>query len=201
MKILEKITEDEMISVFLLAEIHSSRFGARIRKFVKQLGVSKEVVLNPDLKDEKQNRQRKNILEKHRYYKSRKRFFESFPADVQWYRAEINPREFRKLFYINEEYWVLRSHGSRLASDGAKSVLSGEKIFSESNRVFYDVARSLDNKTQRPIILVAQNKTSKRVVMEGHVRMTAYSMRQKKIPKRMRVLVGFSKRMNEWDLY
>ena len=51
MKIIRRISEDEMVAVFLRGEIYSTRFGPVLRELLEQDGVDRSIVGSPDLTD------------------------------------------------------------------------------------------------------------------------------------------------------
>lgn len=45
------------------------------------------------------------------------------------------------------------------------------------------------------------NEKSKVVVLEGHARLTAYFIDSEYLPDEIEVLIGYSEKFSEWDLY
>lgn len=51
------------------------------------------------------------------------------------------------------------------------------------------------------MILATDEQALKLVVLEGHVRMTAYVLTPAYIPRELRTIVGFSPNIDKWTLY
>ena len=202
MKILKKISEDEMIIEFLKAEINSKRFGKTIIDALNKKKKSKNIIINPNLEDKKENQFRRKLFGEVRGFGKNKDIFEDFPKDVKWYKARITKKELGKIKYIDYSYWNKLSNGTRLPVQAAKNINAGVKIFNVSNEGFLEILSVIKNKkTFPPMIFVAKNKKSRIVVLEGHARLTAFFIEPKYIPKTMDVIIGYSEKMTLWNLY
>lgn len=202
MKLLNQISEDEVIAVFLKTEIKSNRFGKRILDSLKKDKKSKNIIINPNLEDTKENQYRKKLLGKVRGFGINKYLFENFPKDVKWYKAIVEKQELKKVKYIDYSYWNKLSNGTRLPAQAAKNIKAGVKVFGVSNKGFINILSEIKKRrTFPPMIFVAKNKRSRMVVLEGHARLTAYFLEPKYIPKTMKIIMGYSNKMNNWDLY
>lgn len=197
MKILKKISENEMIAEFLKGEIKSKRFGKDITGALEKEKKSKNIIIGPNLNNKRENTFRKKLL-----FKVRKEFFEGFPADIRWYEAIIQKQELKKVKYIDFSYWNKLSDETRLPIRAAKNVKAGIKIFDVSNKGFFEIQSEIKKGKKMPLmIFIAQNKKSQIVILEGHARLTAYFLNEKYIPKEMKIIIGYSGKLTEWDLY
>jgi hypothetical protein len=61
-------------------------------------------------------------------------YFEGLPLDVQWERAMLSKQELEQVKYIEYDYWVELSSGSRLPRDGARNILAGDEVFGISHQ-------------------------------------------------------------------
>ncbi len=52
-----------------------------------------------------------------------------------------------------------------------------------------------------PLILVAKDVDAYQVVMEGHVRLTAYLIAPEYIPSKLEVILGYSEQLTDWGCY
>jgi hypothetical protein len=68
MKILNKSSENEMVALFLYEEIKSERWVNQINKILKKENINKNIIFNPDLNDNEENRLRKMVLKDFRGY-------------------------------------------------------------------------------------------------------------------------------------
>lgn len=202
MEILKKITEDEMISIFLQAEMDSVRFGKNLHKQLKINRLNPEIIEKPNTTDSEQNKQRRLLLREYRGFGQNKELFENFPKDFAWSMVVLNKEDLQLVKYINYDYWVELSGGSRLVADGARNVLKGVKIFNQPNTNFIKAAEALSRGIRFPEpILVSKDENSDLVILEGHLRLTAYLMEPEFIPEKLKAVVGFSKDIVKWDLY
>lgn len=202
MKTIKKIDENEMIAVFLQAEIDSPRFSKHILAILKKNGVGREIIENPDVNNEKENIYRANLLDKYRGFGKKTLLFDCFPSNVQWERVLLSKDELKKVMFINLDYWVKLSGGSRLAVDAAKNITSGVEVFGKSNKHFWEAAELLKRGGKFPeIILVSTDKGGKLVTLEGHLRLTVYFLRPEYTPKELEVIVGYSKDFANWGFY
>ena len=201
MKILRKVSENEVIIIFLKGELQSSRFKEGILKIFKEEAIDKKIIEQPNIKSQQENDSRRSIMAKFRGFGENRLLFESFPKEVKWNEAFLNSDEFKKIKYIRWDYWINLTKGSRLPIDAAKRIISKELDSKEINN-FKKAAKDLKERKSFPVmILVAIDKKSPLVVLEGHLRLTAYMLAPEYIPEEIKVIIGFSKDFHKWDLY
>ena len=75
MNIIKDTTENEMISMFLKGEFHSSRWEDSINKYLLELGIDDSIINEPNCNNSNENEIRRNILDSYRCYSSRKELF------------------------------------------------------------------------------------------------------------------------------
>jgi len=201
MRFVNNITEEEMVAVFLRAELKSTRWSKRILETLKKNNLDKEIIEKPDVTDNKENGYRAKTLGEIRGYKKDSGFFEGFPNNVKWVRAMLNKDELRKARYINYSYWIELSGGSRLLKGAVRNIKKGVEVFGQSNKQFFKLAKLIDKGEKFPeIILVGTNEREKFVILEGHVRLTAYFL-AKNPPTELEAIVGYSKDTPKWSNY
>lgn len=165
---------------------------------MESLGVTEKIITLPDLGSADQNRTRDEILGRYRGWKHNQYLFSDFPKSVAWYEVELTPKEIEKLKYINYSYWVKMSGGSRLVKDAACNIRQGRTVFGESNQRFFKVAKEIEGGYKFPeMILVAEDEKTTPVILEGHLRATAYVLSRKK-PKIIKALLGVDPSIKEW---
>ena len=202
MKLIGQISEDEVISEFLMGEVNSSRFGKNIINNLKKDKKPKKIIIKPNLKNKKENLSRKKLLGKIRGFGKNKKIFENFPKEIIWNKAIFDKKELKKVRYIDYSYWNELSNKSRLPIEAVKKISKGEKAYDVSNDGFFEILSVIKQKKKFPkMIFVAKNKKSRIVVLEGHARLTAYFLASRYIPKEMEVIIGFSEKIINWDLY
>jgi hypothetical protein len=194
----EPISEDEMIAVFLRTEIASTRFAQGILAILTREGYPQSIIEQPNLDDPRENAYRRKVLGEWRGYGRNADVFGDFPPNVRWYRATIEKRELATLRYINDDYWIELSGGSRLAVDAAVRIRQGIKAFEVDNGGFWRMAEALCAGAIFPeLILVGRDEQAQLVVLEGHARLTAYCLRPDCIPATLTVLVGYAPQMDK----
>lgn len=202
MKILDSVTEDVIVAEFLRGEITSERFGRTITRQLEEAGLDNKVVELPDTTDTRENALRRALLNAVRGYGSRIGLFDGFPTDVEWHSALLGRDEILNVRYINYSYWIEITAGSRLPGDAAKNISEGREVFGESNDRFVKAAEAVKrNIGFPPLILVTHNLDSPAVVLEGHLRLTGYTLAWEYLPPEVAVYIGVSASMTDWSLY
>lgn len=100
MRLLAQITEDEMIAVFLKAEIQSERFAQQIINKLDQDGQERRLVDRPDCTNPLENAYRRQLLASYRPY-----VLEELAPQTVWYRAMLRREELMEVCYIDYSYW------------------------------------------------------------------------------------------------
>ena len=200
MRVIRASSEDEMVAVFLRGELLSDRFGETVRGALAQAGAGEEVVLNANLDDARENALRREVLGTARGYGRREGVFGGFPDDVRWERAMLAPDEVLAIRFIDYDYWVELSGGSRLPTDAARRIRAGVTVFGVPNDGFFAIADSFASSSPPSLIAVGGIGPGV-VLLEGHVRLTAFALRPDLLPDELEVLVGQSPRIGEWALW
>jgi hypothetical protein len=193
MHLLEAITEDDMVAVFLKTEINSVRYSSDILALLRRDGMSPRIIDTPDTRNQEENTYRIRLLGDFRGYKQGRDLFLSFPDVVSWYRAILSREELARVRYVDYSYWNELSSGSRLPADAATNIHAGKVVFGQSTQGFLNLARDLEQGAKFPeMILTGVSPKSDLVMLEGHVRITTYFLAPHCIPEEMQVIVGFS---------
>jgi hypothetical protein len=202
MRKLWDISEEEMIAVYLQSEFHSLRFRPAIEAYLQRERIDPHVLQVPDWQNAHENALRRTILGAYRGYGRNEDYFMGFPADVHWERVTLTKQELEQVRYIEYDYWVELSGGTRMAVDGAKNARAGKVVFQVSSDGLVSLANELRPGAQFPtLILVAKDVNAYRVVMEGHVRLTAYLIAAEYLPSELEVILGYSEHITDWGCY
>jgi len=176
MKILRKSTENEMILNFLKGELTSYRFSEKLLKVLKKLNLTKDIIINADLNNFIENKLRKTILEEFRGYNKNEVLFENFPKIKEYLLCEFSSNDLKNIFYINYSYWNELSNKSSSPLIAAKNIKSNKIIYNVSNQQYLDCLNQIKKgKTFTPLIFLTYDKL-KFIVLEGHLRITAYAL-------------------------
>ena len=176
-----------MIAVFLLAELESERFGDKLRRIMARDGVNF---------DDADAAYRRRLLEEHRAYERRDGLFGGFPFDVDWFRVALTRGEMLDILYIDWSWWLELSGGSRRPRDAARLIRAGELagitagVTAEEHEPFLTSTSEL--------IAVTTPDRSRLVLVEGHVRLTAYALFPDHVPEELEILLGVSEDMPNW---
>jgi hypothetical protein len=197
-RVLDKSSEEEMVACFLLGELTSERFGARIRAALAATGLSEQLLTEPDLRDDVANEARSRLLGATRGYRQNRDVFdEAFPGSIRWIRAELDPSELMQVRYIEYSYWHELSGGSRLAADAARRIADGVRAFDVPNDRFLSAAQALRRGEQFPPLILVGARTDALVCLEGNLRLTAHAVGGFSV--RVECLVGTAPSMNRWS--
>jgi hypothetical protein len=199
MEIIRKSSEDEMIALFLHGEIKSKRFSKKLINIIKKLKLDLNIISNYDLNNETDNDSRRLILKLFRGYGNNKDLFNNFPTNINWYWTKLNKSDILKIKYIDYDYWVELTNGSRYVKDSSINILNGKEIFGVSNKAFIEGAEYLKNGGKFPpiIILSAIENNNEMIVLEGHSRLTSMNLVIDYVED-VEALIGFT---NTDDLY
>jgi hypothetical protein len=130
-----------------------------------------------------------DIDERVRQWRKREGLFDGFPDDVAWERVALERDEVLAILYINWDWWLTVSNGTRLATVAAE--VQGRD---EGDRAIAAAAA-----TNPELIVVTDPDRSKLVLLEGHVRLTAYAAFPEHLPDELEVYLGVSPHIEEWS--
>lgn len=129
-----------------------------------------------------------DVEERQRQWRERDGLFAGFPDDVRWERAALTRDEVLAILYIDWDWWLTVSNGTRLATVAAE--VQGRD---EGDRA---IAAAVSSNPE--LIVVTDPKRSKLVLLEGHVRLTAYAAFPEYLPHELEIYLGVSPRIGEW---
>lgn len=120
--------------------------------------------------------------------------FHGFPDDIAWFRAALTPDEVLAIRYIDWDWWLRISDGTRLATAAADRIRDGlvTGVTAEGHE---PIAARLRDGSAQDLIVVGPPL----VLVEGHVRLTAYALFPEYLPPELEVFLGKSPRIEEWS--
>jgi hypothetical protein len=198
MRFLRAIGEDEMIAVFLRSEIDSSRYGDKLRSILARDGRGESLLLAPDLDDSAANDYRRRLLDEHRAYERREGLFLDFPRRVEWHRVALERDEVLGVLYIDWEWWLELSGGTRRPTDAARRILAGEIPGADPATDEALVAALRASPPPPELIAATTPEHAPIVLVEGHVRLTAYATFPHYLPDELEIVLGVSDEMERW---
>ncbi len=187
-----------MIATFLRAEVDSRRYGDKLRALLVRDGRSEDVLRRPDLNDVEANAYRRRLLDEHREYVRREGMFGGFPRGLEWFRATLDRDEVLEIRYIDWDWWLELSGGSRRPRDAARRIRAG-LIPGATAAGHEPLAAALQSGLPPPEpIAVAPRALAPLVLVEGHVRLTAYALFPDCLPRSLEILLGVSDEIATW---
>jgi hypothetical protein len=130
-----------------------------------------------------------DVAERQRQWRERDGLFDGFADDVRWELVGLTREEVLSILYINWDWWLTVSKGTRLATVAAEV----------QGRDEGDRAIAAACEVNPPLIVVTDRGRSKLVLLEGHVRLTAYAAFPEYLPDELEVYLGASPRIAEWS--
>jgi hypothetical protein len=198
MRIVRAASEAEVLAAFLRAELDSPRWGTRLLELLAEDDVDESVLRTPDLADAGECAYRARLLDRHRAWLRREGLFEDFPERVEWSRVALAPDEVLAIRYINWDWWLQASDGTRRPVDAAARIRRGE-IAGVTPEEHEPIAAGLQATEPPPeLIVVAPPDRSQLVVVEGHVRLTAYALYPQYLPAELEIFLGTAEDMSRW---
>lgn len=199
MKILGQSSEEEMIIEYLRAEISSKRFSDNVREAMKRLGLNERIVLSADLQSQEENEKRRELLGAVRGHGRDESMFERFPAVTDWKLCSFSQNDLEKIRYIHYSYWSELAGGTHRPTDAAERIRGGVCVYGQSNEGFIRAASHIRNGGAFPTMFFLTADYEDFVIVEGHLRMTAYAMALEYF-KDIKVIVGkcAGEELEEW---
>jgi hypothetical protein len=133
-------------------------------------------------------RWRGQVEERRAAWRAREGLFADLPRDIVWERVALARDEVLAILYINWDWWLRVSNGTRLATVAAE--VQGRD---EGDRA---IAAAIS--TNPELIVVTDPERSRLVLLEGHVRLTAYAAWPEYLSQELEVYLGTSPSIAEW---
>lgn len=189
-----------MIGEFLKAELYSSRFRKGSLKALQMLGYEEDLLDNPDYANADQNTQRAKVLGLTRGWPD-EWLFTNFPKNVEWFLINLSQHELAQAYRLKSKPAMTKNE--RLLSTTARNVKAGKKIRNVDPDLVNQMIEKIDQcQPLPPIILVAKNLESQKVLIEGHSRSIAYcSAQEKYLHNGISAILGISATMSEWEYF
>lgn len=198
-RILAPVTEAEVIVSFLRGELESSRWTQRLHELLAADGRSPTLITEPRLHDDAENAYRASLLDRHRGWLRREGLFQGFPERVDWFRAALTRDQVLAILYIDWDWWLTISAGTRRPLDAARRIRKGEVPGSTAEWHEPIAARLRSEDPPAELIVVAPPSLSKLVLVEGHVRLTAYALFPQYLPDSLEIFLGLSDEIERWS--
>jgi hypothetical protein len=170
-----------VISAFVRAERDSGRYGKRVRELLA-----------------KHRGDERAVLAEHRSWGLDEGLFDGFPDDVTWVRASLTRDEVLDIRYINWDWWLRITDGTRKPRDAAARLRAGLVPGVAPDEGDEQIARAA---ATNPELIAVRAPDSYLVLVEGHVRLTAYALFPEYLPAALELYLGESPKMAGWSEY
>ncbi len=191
-RILRRVSEDEVIGEFLRSDFNSPAFH-EYREALHHL------VANPDLENAGENAKRRALL-----YIRHLALWKELPKDTEWFEVQIKPTQLSRLRFFPRAQWRKLARGNYAVPDvvdrlrnQATSVDSGfrSKIQAISERLVRE------DSDLRAVILIGLSEAEPLTVLDGNHRLAAAMLASPEAAGKLRFLCGLSPRMSECCWY
>lgn len=126
--------------------------------------------------------------------------FHGFPEQLDWQRVALTPDEVLAIRYIRWHWWLKISGATRSPREAARRMrlrpVSGFDV--EYHRPIAARLRSGDPPSE---LIAVRTSGGPLVLVEGHVRLTAYALFPDYLPAELEVLLGVSEAVAGWSEY
>jgi len=198
MRVIRPAPEAEVVASFLRGELDSPRYRKRLLDLLAADGQDASLVARPNLGDRGENAYRAALLDRHRGWSRREGLFHAFPQHIDWFRAALSREEVLAIRYIDWDWWLDISGGTRQPLDAARRIRHGTFTGSTAEGHEPIAARLRAAKPPVELIAVTPSDHSRLVLVEGHVRLTACALYPDSLPPALEILLGVSDEIERW---
>jgi hypothetical protein len=126
--------------------------------------------------------------------------FHGFPEELDWHRVALAPEDVLSILYIDWDWWLRISAGTRSPVEAARRIRAGlvPGADVEADR---RIAARLRSDDPPPELIAVRAPDGPLVLIEGHVRLTAYALFPEYLPAELEVLLGVSEGVAGWSEY
>jgi O-antigen/teichoic acid export membrane protein len=189
-----RVSEAEAIAEFLKGEFYQQEFDSYREQF-------RDIVMNPDLRNNTDNQLRRALL-----YRRRGRLWREIPTDTEWWEVELQNKDLRRVRVFPRDQWRKHSDRRYYLLDTAERI--ARKI-SWPSEPFIGKLRSLcteflasEDATRGTVLLVGLGDSGPLTIIEDNHRLTAAVLVSRSDAHlHFRFLCGFSPHMMDCCWY
>jgi len=126
--------------------------------------------------------------------------FHGLPAAIDWQRVALAPDEVLDILYIDWDWWLKITGGTRSPREAARRIHGGEiaEVEAEQHR---RIAARFQSEDPPPELIAVATPTGPNVLVEGHVRLTSLAVYPQYLPERLEVFLGVGDDVGQWSNY
>jgi hypothetical protein len=193
-RIVRPASEAEVVATFLRGELESPRWGEGLRALLAEDGLDASVLDDPAA-----DSYRAGLLDRHRGWLRRRGLFDGLPERIEWARAALSPAEVLAIRFIRWDWWLEISGGSRSPVEAAARIRRGEIPGVTAKKHEPVAARLRSPPPPAELIAVGPPSREPLVLLEGHVRLTAYALYPECLPAELELYVGTAPDIDRWS--
>ena len=192
MRLIRRVSEDEVIAEFLKSDFHSPAF----REYRKSM---RHIVENPRLDDPNENAKRRALL-----FIRHLSLWKEIPAGTQWYEVELTEDDLVNVRAFPRAQWRKPAHGNFSMTKIAEGLGTRQKTLDDQ---FLTKIKKISDSFSKgsasfaSLILIGLNEKEPLTVLDGNHRLVAAMLASPSGLQKLRFLCGLSPRMMECCWY
>jgi O-antigen/teichoic acid export membrane protein len=191
-RLIRRITEDEVIAEFLKSEFHRDEF----REYHQSLG---SVVSCPNLDNVDENAKRRALL-----FLRHRALWKEIPFDTEWYEMEVSPSDLGQIRVFPRAQWRRLGRGNFSLAEIIRGMQMRQHAVDNSFLAKIGAIRKslVENTTGLgAVILIGLNESEPLTVVDGNHRLVSALLESPQRLNRLRFICGLSPHMSECCWY
>ena len=191
-RLLRRISEDEVIAAFLHGEINNPAFH-------EYRDVLYDIIVSPNCEDPTENAKRRALLFIRHFA-----LWKELPHGTEWYEVQLRPEDLEQIRVFPRAQWRRMANGNFSITDIAERMRA---MPAESVDDFQAKVAALRDRlvSEEPglgtVILIGINEKEPLTILDGNHRLLASMLASQEQVGKLRVLVGLSPRMSSCCWY
>jgi len=191
-RLIRRISEDEVIAEFLKAEFYRPEF----REYHQSLG---EIVSRPNTEDPDENAKRRALL-----FLRHRALWKEIPQDTEWYEVEISPSELGQIRVFPRAQWRKLGKSNFSIPEILLGMRTRQHTVDSSFLAKIGSIRSRfagESGGLGAVVLIGLNESEPLTVLDGNHRLVSALLESTDNMHRLRFMCGLSPRMSECCWY
>lgn len=191
-KLIRRVSEDEVIAGFLKSDFQSPEF----REYQESM---RDLVNGPDLDNAGENAKRRALL-----FLRHRSLWKQIPVKTKWYEMEVNEENLGQIRAFPRAQWRRLARGNVSITEVAESVRTRKHLVDLSfllKIVSIGDQLRLDDPGFSAVILIGLNERERFTILDGNHRLVAAMLSSPQTLSKLRFICGLSPHMNECCWY